>query len=60
MIIFLLGVIIGLLVALFLFWSRPVVERRVHQLQSKIKEKGAIIEPENEELSNWTKELPHE
>lgn len=62
--IFLFGIVIGLLFAIIFFmvalWAKPITERYVRQAQSKIKEKGAIIEPENEEINNWVESLPKE
>ena len=62
--IFILGLITGLLIAIIVFiitlFSKPKVERAMNQVSSRIKEKGTILEPENEELSNWVNSLPNE
>ena len=57
MIEYLLGIVTGLIGALILVligvWTIPKAERQVRQIQSKLKQKGAILEPESEELENW-------
>jgi len=64
MMIFILGIIVGLLIALIVLmislWSKPVIERQLKQVQSQLREKGRVIEPDNEELGDWVKSLPHE
>ena len=63
MIILLLGIIIGILFAIIfmivIFHSKPVIDRKLNQLQSRIKQKGEIIEPESEELKAFLESLPN-
>lgn len=64
MIIFLFGIIIGILLSLIVFvvtlWTKPKIERQIKQTESKLKAKGMILEPESEELENWIKKLPQD
>ena len=64
MILFLLGVIIGLVSAVIFFvagiWVKPRIERRLNQVVSQMSERGKIIEPENDELESWLSELKHD
>ena len=41
-------------------WQKPKIERTVKQIQNKLKQNGAILEPENEDLKNWIESLPHD
>lgn len=57
MIYFLLGIMVGLLVALIvlvvsLSYREPVA-RFVNQTKSALKEKGSILEPEDESVEDW-------
>lgn len=58
-----LGIIIGLLIALIVImvtlWSKPKLERVLNQTTSALKEKGKIIEPE-EEVEDWLADLKKE
>ena len=64
MILFILGIIIGLLLSIICvmvtFWQKPKIEKTVKQIQNKLKQNGAIFEPENEDLKNWIESLPHD
>lgn len=63
-IIFSLGLIVGLLLALIVLiavvYLRPTIERTISQATSMIKKKGEIIEPENEDVENWIDNLKTE
>ena len=58
---FILGNITGLLEAilmlLILLYLRSKIERILSQTQSKLKQKGAIIEPEDTEVEEWKKSI---
>ena len=60
----LLGILIGLVVAGLIFtiliYLKKPIERQIDQIQSRVKEKGKIFEPESEELSSWLNNLKHE
>lgn len=56
MIYYILGIITGLLIDIY----RPSIARSLRQVDSKIKKKGSILEPESDELSEWVKGLPTE
>lgn len=58
--IYILGVITGILIMGFLFAFKPPIERTMNQLQSRGKAKGVILEPEAEELSQWLDNLKDE
>ena len=64
MILFILGIIIGLLLSIICImvtlWQKPKIERTVKQIQNKLKQNGAILEPENEDLKNWIESLSHD
>ena len=63
MILFILGIIIGLLLSIICIMvtsQKPKIERIVNQIQNKLKQNGAILEPENEDLKNWIESLPHD
>lgn len=47
------GLVISLIVLVITLWSKPKLERTLNQTQSLLKEKGKIIEPEDESLDNW-------
>ena len=61
MLLLVFGIIIGLLFACIVFivalWQKPIIDRQLKKTQSKLKQKGAILEPDNEELENWIKTL---
>lgn len=61
MTLFTLGIIIGILLALIVFLvaliQKPKIERALNQLQSAVKEKGRIIEPQDTELTEWVDTL---
>lgn len=63
---YILGIITGLLVAIIVFvvalWSKPKVERIVNQVSSRLSSKGEIFEPSEikEELDSWVENLKHE
>lgn len=64
MIYFLIGIIIGLLLAICFFcgglYFKPKTDRIIRQTVSKLSKKGEIIDPESETLENWIKNLPDE
>lgn len=60
MIYYILGVITGILLSLVMVVYRPVIYRTSKQFESKMMRKGSILEPENDELSNWVEGLPTE
>ena len=64
MITFALGIIVGLVCAIIFIIialkEKPYIERKFRQVESRLKQKGAILEPENEELNDWVKTLSHE
>lgn len=59
-----LGIITGLIIAVFilisLIYLRQNLERTVKQLQSKIAQKGKLIEPDESGIENWIDQLPIE
>lgn len=64
MIYYLLGLITGLIVSISIviiamLFKQPL-NRIIDQTHSKFKERGKILEPESEELSNWINSLPKE
>lgn len=64
MVYLILGVIIGMLVSLLVVFvatrHSSSVTRTLNQIQSKSKKRGAVIEPEAEELTDWVKSIEHE
>lgn len=59
--IFILGLLTGLILAtivlIITLYSKPKVERTINQIASKTRQKGSILEPENEELEQWLSTL---
>lgn len=59
--IFILGVLCGLLNALIVFALvrrfEPTITRTFHQADSTLRKKGSIIEPEDESLQEWVDSL---
>lgn len=63
---FLIGILFGSLLTLaFLALSYLVLTKNqartkqiFNNLEAHVKKKGSIIEPENEQVSNWVKHLP--
>jgi len=64
MIFYILGILTGLAISCIVFmvtlYSKPKVERIINQVTSRLKEKGAILEPENEEINQWVETLKSE
>lgn len=62
--IFVLGIITGLLIAiiliLFALWSKPKMERIIQRTQANLAPKGKILEPDNEEFTNFINNLKEE
>lgn len=60
--IFILGIITGLIMGVLVFlivsYFRPVIERTIKQADSLAKRKGEILEPENDDVEEWLKNLP--
>lgn len=54
------GLVVAILNILALLYFKGPVERSVNQLYSSLKEKGKILEPQNEELNAWVDTLKHE
>ena len=58
---FLIGLVVGLVVSVLIMLSvllfRSQVERVVNQLVAKVKQKGEILEPENDDVENWISNL---
>lgn len=56
-----LGIIIGLLIALIIFVLQtryqPVITREVKKINNVFSQKGKILEPDSEELEGWIKEI---
>lgn len=56
-----LGIIIGLILAVFsllaLIYFKPQIERTLAQTASSFKEKGAILEVEDNEVNAWVDSL---
>lgn len=61
---YILGIITGLLIAILnaILYARSYsfVERKVKQMGNILKTKGRVINPEDDKLSEWIDELPHE
>lgn len=61
MTLFILGIIVGLLLSLTVIVvslrAQTRINRRINQLQSTMKIKGSIMEPESEELDEWVNEI---
>lgn len=59
---YILGIVTGLLISLVIIaitlWQKPKIERVLNQTQSKLKEKGKIIEPEDELYDEFITNLP--
>lgn len=59
----LLGIILGILLTCVLIYTalafHAPIKRKIIQTASSLKEKGKILEPEDEELTNWTDSLPN-
>lgn len=57
-----IGWAIGFLNAVVLLFlaHRPAVNRTINQVQTRLKPKGSIIEPDNPELEQWLADLKHE
>ena len=58
---FFLGLITGLLLAtllivLVMYFHQPI-ERKIRQVESKLKAKGSIIEASENEIEQWVEEL---
>jgi ABC-type lipoprotein release transport system permease subunit len=60
--IYLIGILTGLVLAILVLISvaylRPSIERTINRTLSITKKKGKIIEPEDNEVSDWLKSLP--
>lgn len=58
---YLLGISTGLLIAILIVILNikiaPIAERKLNQIQSSLKPKGKILEPESEALDNWIENL---
>jgi hypothetical protein len=61
---YILGIITGLVIAVLtmvtLIYFKPSIERTAKQIVSRVRMKGEIIEPENEELESWVNKLKQE
>lgn len=59
-----LGIVTGIAITAFnvlaLLYFKTPVERTLNQLHSSFKEKGKILEPDNEELTEWMENLKNE
>lgn len=59
-----LGIITGLLIAIIIFcvvcYFRIPTIRKINQIESKMKQKGKIIELDNEQLQTFIENLPNE
>ena len=59
-----LGIITGITLCIFIALLNKKlenkIERVIKQTQSKLKEKGAIIEPQSDELQDWIDNLKTE
>lgn len=62
MILFILGIVCGLLLALLsvamLIYMKSPIERTIKVSETKFKPKGVIVEAENEELQAYLDSLP--
>ena len=66
--IYILGIITGIGVSILLeivalvviFKNKVPIERSLKQLESKLGNKGKIIEPEDPSVENWIDSLPNE
>ncbi|MEK7180016.1 MAG: hypothetical protein AAB706_00915 [Patescibacteria group bacterium] len=61
---YILGIITGICLSILtlvvsLIFKTPL-ERTINQIGSRVKEKGKILEPENEEIKKWVEELKNE
>jgi len=52
------GLIFSLIIILIILHYQAPIRRQLYQLKNLTGLKGEIIEPENEELSNWIDNLP--
>ena len=62
MVYYLLGIVTGILLTGFLviismLFKQPII-RTINQFESKLKTKGQIIEPPEEEIESWINNLP--
>ena len=64
MIFYILGILTGLSISCIVFmvtlYSKPKVERIINQVTARLKEKGVILELENEEINQWVENLKNE
>lgn len=58
---YILGIITGIMITGFTFifaiMLKNPIDRQIKQIQSRIKEKGKILEPEDEELISWVESI---
>lgn len=58
---YVLGIITGVLLCLFMVVAfrrfEAPVERTMRQVESRLKSKGSIIEPESDEIADWINSL---
>lgn len=59
-----LGIIIGILLSIFLAtlnirYAQPA-ERLLKQVEAKLKQKGSLLDPEDEALKSWIEKLPND
>lgn len=61
---YILGIITGIIITgftiIFAMLFKNPIDRQIRQVQSRLKEKGKILEPENEEITEWVKSLKNE
>lgn len=60
MIEFILGIIFGFVVFFFVFRYESNIRNNVEKINILLKKKGSIVEPGNEDLENFIKNLPKE
>lgn len=56
----LIGIVLSSLIVLSVLVFRQPVDRTLAQVASRLKAKGSLIEPGNEEIESWVQSLPEE
>ncbi len=64
MILYILGIITGLILATLVIIlglkNQKAIQRSISQMESKLKTKGSLADPEPDDFTNWISELPQE
>lgn len=55
-----IGILLSILVAILNIRYQKPAERLIQQVKSAIKQKGSLLDPEDESVKNWIDELPND